>query len=535
MGYLVNDTIRVRVYGLTQDNVRIISFYDFPITSPTVLFANIKWPNADIQPLVRGRVQITYQRLRAGVLPRNSESTRVNITGAPVDTGLPAPLVPDANGGVLPPTIDPVFVHILAYAGQDPNDRIILVLEGTYANGRPYYAEYSDRAGNGDIYFELPNGPNGDIAQLEGGRIRLYYRVKGAAERPPSKSLTLDVGGFQASLPAPVPRQALPPDYVFDPDTQRGNLNVTVTRHAAFVLGATVTLHFEGSAPGGSAPPDAFLIDNNWFGQDLPFTIPRLYVIANLNGTGRLYYTVQVPGQRTLFSFEVVIKVGAALNLPVPLVLEGTVITPTLTRLNPEHVLPPRPEVVTIRVSYSPMLPSDQIKVHIIGAAGLGTPDIPSKPGIPEPGENYVSFTVANYFVGANLGMNCQVFYEVLRDHASTTSTELTLQVQDLPAQELDLVRIPEAVGDQVETNKAYTVRVDGWPFMRPGRAMWIDLLSSSNYALRISLPVSNEEFNARRISMPIPATYLRSLHEGDTLRVKVLASLDGTGNKSSA
>ncbi|MBE8593122.1 YncE family protein [Pseudomonas sp. MAFF 301449] len=210
-------------------------------------------------------------------------------------------------------------------------------------------------------------------------------------------------------------------------------------------------------------------------------------------------------------------------------------ITPTLTRLNPEHVLPPRPEVVTIRVSYSPMLPSDQIKVHIIGAAGLGTPDIPSKPGIPEPGENYVSFTVANYFVGANLGMNCQVFYDVLRDHASTTSTELTLQVQDLPAQELDLVRIPEAVGDQVETHKAYTVRVDGWSFMRPGQAMWIDLLSSSNYALRISLPVSNEEFNARRISMPIPATYLRSLHEGDTLRVKVLASLDGTGNKSSA
>lgn len=535
MGYLANDIIRVRVNGLTQDGVRIISFYDFSVTSTTVLFANIKWPNADIQPLVGGRIQITYQRLRAGVPPRNSESTLVNIIGTPVDTGLPAPLVPDATGGVLPPTIDPVFVQIFAYSGQNPNDRVTLVVEGTYANGRPYYAEHSNRAGNGDIYFELPNGPNGDIAQLEGGHIRLYYRINNAAERPPSSSITLDVGGFQASLPAPVPRQAPPPDHVFDPDTQRGNLNVTVTRHAAFVLGATVTLHFEGSAPGGSAPPDALFIDTNWFGQDLPFTIPRLYVIANLNGTGRLYYTVQVPGQRTLFSFEVVIKVGAALNLPVPLVLEGTVITPTLTRLNPEHVLPPRPEVVTIRVSYSPMLPSDQIKVRIIGAAGLGTPDIPSKPGIPEPGENYVSFTVANRFVGANLGMNCQVFYEVLRDHALTPSKELTLQVEALSEQELDVVRIPEAVGGQVETNKAYTVRVDGWPFMRPGQAMWIDLISSSDYALRISLPVSNEEFNAQRISMPIPANYLRSLHEGDTLRVKVLASLDGTGNKSSA
>ncbi|MBD8235398.1 YncE family protein [Pseudomonas fluorescens] len=535
MGYLFNDTIRVRVIGLTQGGVRITNFYNFTVTSTTVLFANIEWPNADIQPLVGGRIQITYKRLRTGVLPRNSESTLINIIGTPIDTSLPAPLVPDAIGGVLPPTINPVFVHILAYPGQAPQDRITLLLEGDYANGDPYYDERTESAGNGDIYFELPNGPNGDIAQLEGGRLRLSYKVNGAAERPQSKSLALDVGDFQASLPAPVPRQALPPHYVFDPDTQRGDLNVTVTRHAAFVLGATVTLHFEGSAAGGSAPPNELSINSNWFGRDLPFTIPRVYVIANLNGTGRLYYTVEVPGQRTLFSFEVVITVGAALNLSVPLVLEGTVITPTLTRLNPEHVLPPRPEVVTVRVSYSPMLPSDQIKVRIIGAAGFGTPDIPSKPGIPEPGENYVSFTVSNLFVGANLGMNCQVFYEVIRDHASTPSKELTLQVQDLPAQELDLVRIPEAVGGQVETHKAYTVRVDGWPFMRLGQAVWIDLLSSSNYALRISLPVSNEEFNARRISMPIPANYLRSLHEGDTLEVQVLASLDGTGNKSSA
>ncbi|MFJ4131681.1 hypothetical protein [Pseudomonas cyclaminis] len=534
-GYLVDDIIRVRVIGLTQGGVRITNFYNFTVTSTTVMFANIEWPNADIQPLVGGRIQITYQRLRTDVLPRNSESTLINIIGTPIDTSLPAPLVPDAIGGVLPPTINPVFVHILAYPGQDPQDRITLLLEGAYANGNPYYDERTERAGNGDIYFELPNGPDGDIAQLEGGSLRLSYKVNDAAERPQSKSLALDVGDFQASLPAPVPRQALPPHYVFDPDTQRGDLNVTVTRHAAFVLGARVTLHFEGSAAGGSAPPNEFSINSNWFGRDLPFIIPRVYVIANLNGTGRLYYTVEVPGQRTLFSFEVVITVGAALNLHVPLVLEGTVITPTLTRLNPEHVLPPRPEVVTIRVSYSPMLPSDQIKVRIIGAAGLGTPDIPSKPGIPEQGENYVSFTVSNRFVGANLDMNCQVFYEVIRDHASTPSKELTLEVQDLPAQELDLVRIPEAVGGQVETNKAYTVRVDGWPFMRLGQAVWIDLLSSSNYALRISLPVSNEEFNARRISMPIPANYLRSLHEGDTLEVQVLVSLDGTGYKSSA
>lgn len=535
MGYQANDIIRVRVNGLTQDGVRIIKVYDFPVTSTTVMFAFIDWPNADIQPLVGGRIQITYQRVRTGAPARNSESTLVAIKGTPIDTGLPAPLVVDAIGGVLPPTIDPVLVKVFSYTGQLPNDRVTLIVEGTYANGRPYYAEYSDRAGNGDIYFEIPNGPDGDIAQLQGGRATFYYLINNGAERPRSNATTVDVGDFQASLPAPVPRQAPPPDYVFDPEISKGNLNVTVTRHAAFVEGATVTLYFEGSMAGGSAPPDRFPIDSSWVGQDLPFTVPRVYVVANLNGTGKLYYTVEVPGQRTLISHEIMLKVGSALNLPVAQVLEGTVISPTLTRLNPEHVLPPRPPVVTFRVSYSPMLPSDNVKLRVIGRPGLGTPDIAAKPGVPEPGEDYISFTTSNRFVGANLGSNCQVFYEVERDGAITVSDVLTLEVQALPALELDLVRIPEAVGGVVETNKTYTVRVDGWPFMEQGQAVWIDLLSSENLPLRIGTVVSDAEFSARRIQMTIPADYLRTLRDADMLRVEVRVSLDGTADKSIA
>ena len=533
MGYQANDIIRVRVNGLTQEGVRIIKFYDFSVTSTTVIFAFIYWPNADIRPLVGGRIQITYQRIRNGVPAHNSESALLAIVGTPIDTSLPAPLVVDAIGGVLQPTVDPIFVEVFSYVGQNANDRVTLVIEGTYANGRPYYAEYSERAGLGDIYFEIPNGPNGDIAQLQGGRAKFYYLINNGVERPRSNAVTVDIGDFQASLPAPVPRQAPPPGYVFDPEVSKGNLNVTVTRHAAFVVGAIVTLHFEGSAVGGSIPPDRFPIDSSWVGQDLPFTIARVYVLANLNGTGKLYYTVEVPGQRTLISHDIVLKIGSALNLPVARVLEGTVITPTLTRLNPEHVLPPRPAVVTFRVSYSPMLSRDNVKLRVIGGPGLGTPDIASKPGIAEPGEDYISFTVSNRFVGASLGTNCQVFYEVERDGAITTSDVLTLEVQSLPAQELDLVSIPEAASGVVETSKTYTVRVDGWPFMQQGQHVWIDVLSSSDRTLRAGVVVSAAEFSARRIQVAIPADYLRSLHDGDGLTVRVLVSLDGTGDRS--
>ncbi|NWD26741.1 hypothetical protein HX864_25965, partial [Pseudomonas yamanorum] len=81
------------------------------------------------------------------------------------------------------------------------------------------------------------------------------------------------------------------------------------------------------------------------------------------------------------------------------------------------HVLPPRPEVVTIRVRYAPMLPTDDIKVHIIGKPGVGTPDIPAKPGIPNPGSDFVDFTVSSAFVAAYLseGESCQVYFDVIR------------------------------------------------------------------------------------------------------------------------
>ncbi|NWE16675.1 YncE family protein [Pseudomonas yamanorum] len=532
-GYVLGDVIRATVVGLTVDGVRVTYTYDHPITSTTRV-QYIDWPNADVLSLVNGRLLLTYQRIRTGVPARDSEGSLVNIIGTPVDTSLAAPQVPDAVGGSLPPTTNPVFVVIPSYTGQNSNDRITLVLEGTYANGRSYYAEYSTRAGSGDILFDLANGPDGEIAQLEGGSLRLYYTVNDSRDRPPSRTLSLTIGAIRAILRPPTTREAVPPDYVFDPEINRGNLNVTVPASPAFTLGATVFLHADGSSPGGSAPPDAFPIDVNWVGAALPFTVPRGFVTANLNGSLTLYYTVVRPGQPTLTSEALVIRVGSALNLPVPEVLEGTVINPTLTRLNPLHVLPPRPEVVTIRVRYAPMLPTDDIKVHIIGKPDVGTPDIPAKPGIPNSGSDFVDFTVSSAFVAAYLGESCQVYYEVIRGGASTQSKTLTLEVEALASQEWDLVSIPEATGGVIDTSGAYTVRIDAWPFMVAGQLLTVFLRGTTDILL-FSRPVTAAEVTAGRVTAPIPADYLRTLAADSTLRVEANVSLDGSGNQATA
>ncbi|KRA08329.1 YncE family protein [Pseudomonas sp. Root569] len=529
-GYELGDVLRLKVSGRTEGSQLITTFYDHPIDS-TTRAQRIRWPYADILPLIDGRVQLTYQRLRLNALPRNSLDRSVDITGTPVEAGLAPPIVLEAVGGNLPAATDPVTVFIRALTGYPANARVLLVLNGTYANGRSYYAEHTARAGQNDIVLELPNGPNGEIAQLEGGSLSLHYTVNGG---PPSRRLNLYVGGLRAILPAPITREAVPPDHVFDPDKNRGNLNVTVKAHPAFTLGATVYLYAEGSAPGGSAPRMEFEIDENWLGVDLPFVVARLYVTANLNGTQSLYYTVVKPGQRDMLSEALTIRVGAALDLPVPEVLESTQITPTLSRLNPAHVL--QSGVVTVRVRYRPMLASDDIEVYVIGKPELGTPVIGIKPGIPAPGGDYVDFTVPNVFVGANLAQSCRVFYEVIRDHKREPSRELTLEIEALEAQYWDLVSVPQAEtnGGVIDVTKAHDVRIDAWPFLRYDpenpQSVWIDAEGTVNQVLRNGTPLTPAEFAAERILTPIPASYLRRLADGSPLDLKAYVSLDGGG-----
>lgn len=533
-GYAIGDIIRIRVNGRAVDGTAIVTTYSSaPLTSVTQSFLLLPFPNADVKALVGGRLQLSYTRERAGSADRHSHSIMVNVVGTPIETGLARPLILEAVGGVLDPQLLFVNVEILPYPGQHPFDLVTLILSGEYANGNSYYREIDDAAGseNDSILFLLNNGPNADIAKLEGGTLRVYYRVSSFDGSEVRTSLVEEVrvGEAVASLPEPLVVQAPPPDYLFDIDAWTGNANIRVRPHADILAGDTIFLYCEGSAPGGTAPVQSFPVSQVWQGKELPFVLARQYILPNQ--TMRIYYTRVRDNVMTRMSHAVIMKVGAALDLPVPWILESTVIDASTATLNPLHVQ--NPPVFTIRVQYAPMLASDDIKVFFIGKPGLGSPDIAAKPGNPALG--YVDFLASNTAIAANLDGDCEVYYQVTRANGQTDSVKLTLKVQMLPAQELDLVSIPEASGATVDVSKVNNVQITQWPFMSVGQSVWIELTGTTSLALRVAVQVNADEFSARRTLDLIPASYLSQLANGTQLQVKAWVSLDGSMDKATA
>jgi hypothetical protein len=534
-GYLLDDTVIITVRGLAADGTSSEKIIDYTVNSITPIRVYIPLDLDFLLLLSGGLILITYKRVRPGVADRPSEGVLYAIDGEPVEDGLKAPIVLDLNEGALPADTNPVRIVVPRYFGQLPNDRVDLIVTGLTADGRPVYATFTDMAGTGDLTFLLDNP---FFAALNGGYFVAYYEINGAAQRPASKSVTVPVGDAQAVLPPPWTLQATPPDHTFDPAISLANLNVRVDPHPVIVEGAQIRLFAIGTQPGGSFTSNWFNVDDNWEGSVVPFTVPRLIVLANLNSTMRLYYEViPAPGAANLFSRDLVINVGMALRLPTPpKVLEATVISPTEAEMNPLHVRPPSPTIVTIQVPATDLLPTDDVTVHIVGMPGLGEPVIPSKPGVPDAGVDYISFPILSDFVAAYLGSFCQVFFTVMRNGNPVPSAILTLRVTALPSSTLDIVSVPEANGTSINVNTANNVKIDPWPFFKAGQPVFIELEhTAGDLTLRDGLVVTPSEFTAGRTLDLIPGDYLKTKPNGSSLTVRAKVVLNGTGLESGA
>lgn len=530
--FLRNDLIRIQAEGRTQDNVIITKYYEHEVLSLT-RDARIPLPFNDLLPLVKGSLRLRYERIRFGEEIKNSDIEVVNIIGQGSGIGLAPPLVIEAPDGNLPADLLTVTVYINTYTGQQPTDAVTLLLYGTYPNGAGYYREIGPRRANeGPIVIRLMNGPNGDIAKLEGGTLDIAYRVepeKGAKRE--SEATHLEVGDNVASLPAPFVEEAPPPDFIFNPDESLYGATIVVRRNVAFTLDSIVYLHFEGSGPNGAITPIEFKITKNWLNKDLYFDIDRATVLKSRDRTASIYYTLVKEYERMRFSHAVIMKIGAPLNLPVPEILEATKI-PDEDRatINPEHVL--TLNVFTIRVRF-PMLFDDQIIAYFEGVQGIGSPLIPSQLG--NPAQGFVDFTVNNRAIAANLGRSCSVRYKVLRAGGTTDSKILTLDVQSLSSDLLKVVSVPEAVGGVIDANGYNSVLALNYPFMNVNQEFWIDLIGEKNYELRPGRMVTPTEFANKRIVEEIPTEYLGSLSNESDLRIDARVSLNGLGSKDSA
>ncbi len=517
--FTFGDTIRVRLNGRTSDGLPVIQYLDHPVkTSELGRTARITWKNADILPLIKGRVQISYVRIRPSVPDRGSHGVIVYVIGTQTGTRLPPPWVDEAPDNVLPPDVPVLTVNIKEYVGQDPFDRITLVLDGTFANGQPYYQEVDDMAGTGDIVFRLQNGANGDIARLEGGTLRLYYFVENDMGKRPSEDLLLDVGEPQASLPPVEVNEAPPPDQVFDPEVSLFDARVVIKANEEIIKGDLIKLYAMGSVAGGSAPVFNFPVTETWVGRDLPFTLRRQYILPNLDRSMRLYYTLARTGERTRLSHPFVMTVGSALDLKEPWVLETT--EPGGTLLNPIN----GQAAVTLRVRYDRMSDTDDIQPYWKGVAGIGSPDIIPKQGNAALG--YVDFTLlGNSAVGPNIGKTVEVSYEVTRAGATQPSRPLNLTVQNLPV-------------------SALPFRVDAWPFFRQGDRVWLSLENDRPGIDRLPIwtaaSISAGEFNQGYLQRVITSTsahaaWLRALAHGSRLSVVFKVAFGGSSNEAEA
>jgi hypothetical protein len=540
-GYAVSDTVRLTIKGLSASSVPVEITIDHRVTSITPIRVNIPLPADFLLPLPGGHIFITYKRIRPGVADRPSRGSLYAIYGDPVGTRLPPPQVLDLDSdGSLPDHTNPVRILVPKFLGQHENDRVDLIVVGRSANNVPSYAEFTEMAGIGDVVFLLESA---FFNALSGGYFTAHYLINGGVTRPASEQVTVPVGDARATLPPPRTLQALPPGFVFDPGTNLANLNVRIDPHPFIVEGVEIRVIATGTRPGGSITTDWFNVDINWEDAVIPFTIPRTIVLANLNSTMTLSYEVRpkTPGAISRFSQELVIYIGIKLELSEPpVVVQATAITPTLSRLNPLHVLPP--VEVEFRVKYFPMLDSDDVKLRVVGKSGLGTPDIPSKPGIAEPGEDYIRFEHFSDFVAAYLGDSCEVYFEVTRSGNTTGSVPLTLEVEPLPAQALDLLSVPEATAGVIDIRNAATVRTAAWPFYAVGQSSWIYLegVKAGNQPHLLTLrdaskALNQEEFDQRFVREPVPSAYLNQLLANSKLHVKGSVSVDGTNGEASA
>ncbi|WP_256346564.1 hypothetical protein [Pseudomonas gingeri] len=538
--FAVGDTLRLRLNGRTSSGLPVVRYLDHPVAANELgRTARIPWDNAEILALVKGRVQISYVRQRPSAPDRGSRSVIVYVTGTQAGTGLPPPTVEGAPGDVLPPDIAFLIVTIKEYLGQDPFDRVTLVLDGTLANGQSYYREIDDIAGNGDIVFRLQNGTDGDIARLEGGTLRLYYWVENAAGKFPSEDLLLDVGEPQASLPPVEVDEAPPPDHVFDPEVSPFDARVLVKANVEIIEDDIVNLHAEGSVAGGSAPGFSFPVTANWVGRDLPFTLKRQYILPNLDRSMRLYYTLARAGELIRFSHPFIMKVGSTLDLSMPHVLETT--EPGGNQLNPIHAR----HGATVRVRYDSMKNSDNIQAFWKGVPGsVGSPDIAPKPGNESLG--YVDFDVPDMTVAINIGRQVEVSYAMTRAGSTTPSAPLNLTIQTIPVADLPPLQILQANAGQVDVNGTVTFRVDAWPFYRQGDRVWLSLESDNPDGTPIRLPIwtassiSAGEFTQKYLtrvitSIPEHATWLRALEHGSELRVIFKVVFGGGSNEADA
>lgn len=463
-----NDTLTLTWTGTTSaDTVR--EYTDTFILTNIPSVAEIKVPNAEIRAIRNGKGTATYVLTKAnGDPPQSSKKASARVTGK---IPLPAPGVFEAVGETLDPTLDRVHVQIV-YDTMASGDLIDVIWLGIRQNGTPYLYETQHFVSAGEVGEPLYIPVTDEhIALLANGTLDLSYRVSnddpGTFDVRVSDHLHLALRARHAELPAPSVDEA--PDGVLDPEAITDFATYRMPYTSA-VKGDILTWYWQGDSLEGSAS-DWLPITQPIAGKPVTFNIPRALIEPNINNIVRVYYSLKLASTGAYkYSAVLDLTIGKLIgDLPAPDVLEasGSTLDPMQARTG-----------ATVRVRYASMDPQDIITLTWLGMPGTGSPPDQQAAGS---ANGQVDFAVPASVIGANIGQQISVSYQVTRYVTEKQSDILLLNISAIPDSQLPKPVITQANAQTKVLNLATfagnaTTTVAPWPFIATGQRAWLRL-----------------------------------------------------------
>ena len=445
----VGDVIAVRWVGTTAQGETVI------VEPPEQEFLRIPMglyfpiPNAEVIKMARGRCAASYTVTRGGNPAGLSKRTFASFLGA--EYQLPKPIVADAVGGTLDPTL-PQTVVTIPGGSLGAGDHVLLTWLGTRANGSALLHNDDRGVSGGNAGKPMNFTVDGtNIAPLNGGSVTVSYKLdKFNGPSLVSEHELLQVGEGQFELPAPFTRPPVDSG-VLDPEMLPGVLDVVVSPYPGMKSGQTV--HLVWSASNGEGFTDFMPIGPSMEGKEVEFTIERATVEEYLGLTIELSYRVESPGEPERISAITTFSVGAAQeHLPLPEVveaLEGV--------LNPGDV----PNGATVRIPVEAGLENgDDVEVIWQGSKPGGVTRVSRGVFEGDVGQPF-DLIIEYEFVEANSEGTVVVSYQVFKLNGEKPKSDtITISVQ---RSLLPLPEILEAEGDQLNPDDVLqdaTVRI---------------------------------------------------------------------------
>lgn len=416
--FAVGDTIELLWAGRSADGGAVNHSASLVLQSvPQVPHFSV--PYDKVAAITQGAAVVSYILRKPDGTELPSLRTEVSIRGQTFI--LAAPVIVEANAGLLAHNLPKATVRIAPYASMAQGNEVTLVWAGQRADGEPTYYHSSviltQNAVGHDVLFDVPGA---EIAALTGGTLEVYYLVKATpvTEAPAQQSsrLQLQVTGNVVTLPAPTVLQA--DGERLDPAISYAD--VQVPAYPGIRIGDDVQILWIGDLTGLYQDHQTVqTASQQTYG--LSMRVYKEYIVSNLDHYVTVSYIVRRNGMQVGNSDEVRLRVGVALaSLPAPRVDEaqGNILITTNVPANGASVR---------IIAAARLIAGDTGTVHWRGQAGAGTINVPFT--VLQTDKDVV-VVVPHAVVAANNGFTIAVDYTVNRGVNSLTSASVGYDVR---------------------------------------------------------------------------------------------------------